>query len=99
LLHTRIAAELGADVIKTEYTGDPESMHRVMKSCPIPILVLGGSRTGSDVQILNAVASIMQAGAAGVFFGRNVFQAKNIPGLMERIHAVLRRGYIEKRGR
>jgi DhnA family fructose-bisphosphate aldolase class Ia len=40
----------------------------------------------------------MRAGAAGVFFGRNVFQAKNIPGLMERIHAVLR-GQTGKRGR
>jgi len=99
LLHTRIAAELGADVIKTEYTGDPESMHRVVESCPIPILVLGGSRTGSDAEILNVVAGIMQAGAAGVFFGRNVFQANDIPGLMERIHAVLRGGKVDKRGR
>lgn len=98
LLHTRIAAELGADVIKTEYTGDPESMHRVIDSCPIPILVLGGSRSGSDQEVLDVVRSIMRAGAAGVFFGRNVFQAKNIPELMERIHAVLR-GQTGKRGR
>lgn len=99
LLHTRIAAELGADVIKTEYTGDPESMRRVIDSCPIPILVLGGSRTGSDAEILNVVGGIMRAGAAGVFFGRNVFQAKNIPGLMKRIHAVLRGSQVKKRGR
>lgn len=99
LLHTRVAAELGADVIKTEYTGDRESMHRVIESCPIPVLVLGGSRTGSDAAILNVVAGIMQAGAAGVFFGRNVFQAKNIPGLMERLHAVLRGRQVERRGR
>jgi len=99
LLHTRMAAELGADVIKTEYTGDPESMHRVVKSCPIPILVLGGSRTGGDAEILAVVAGVMQAGAAGVFFGRNVFQAKNISGLMERIHAALRGGQVERRRR
>lgn len=99
LLHTRIAAELGADVIKTEYTGDPGSMRRVVESCPIPILVLGGSRTGSDAEILNVVAGITRAGAAGVFFGRNVFQAKDISGLMERIHAVLRGGQLEKKRR
>jgi DhnA family fructose-bisphosphate aldolase class Ia len=98
LLHTRIAAELGADVIKTEYTGNPESMRRVVGSCPIPILVLGGSRSGSDQEVLDVVRSIMRAGAAGVFFGRNVFQAKNIPGLMEQIHTVLR-GQAGKRGR
>lgn len=98
LLHTRMAAELGADLIKTEYTGDSESMRKVIDSCPIPILVLGGSRSGTDQQVLNVVRSIMRAGAAGVFFGRNVFQAKNIPGLMERIHAELR-GQTGKRGR
>ena len=98
LLHTRIAAELGADAIKTEYTGDPETMHRVIDSCPIPVLVLGGSRSGTDHEVLNVVRSIMRAGAAGVFFGRNIFQAKNIPGLMERIHLVLR-APAGKRGR
>jgi DhnA family fructose-bisphosphate aldolase class Ia len=40
----------------------------------------------------------MQAGAAGVFFGRNVFQTKNIPALMERIHIALK-GKRAKRGR
>ena len=98
LLHTRIAAELGADVIKTDYTGDPETMRRVIASCPIPILVLGGSRSRTDHDVLSVVRSIMRAGAAGVFFGRNVFQAKNIPGLMERIHLVLR-DPAGKRGR
>ena len=98
LLHTRIAAELGADVIKTENTGDPESMRRVVDSCPIPILVLGGSRSDSDADVLSVVSDIVQAGAAGVFFGRNVFQAKNIQALMERIHLALR-GKRAKRGR
>lgn len=90
MLHTRIAAELGADVIKTEYCGDPKTMRAVVDACPIPILVLGGSRTGSDQEVLDVVDSIMQAGAAGVFFGRNVFQARNIPELMGRIHLALR---------
>ena len=88
-LHTRIAAELGADLIKTEYSGDPESMRTVVEACPIPILVLGGSRTGSDQEVLDAVRNIMQAGAAGVFFGRNVFQSENISELLQRIHHVL----------
>lgn len=91
MLHTRIAAELGADVIKTEYSGDPKSMRTVVDACPIPILVLGGSRTGSDQEVLEVVDSIMRAGAAGVFFGRNVFQARNIPELLGRIHLSLRK--------
>ena len=74
-LHTRIAAEIGADVIKTEYTGDPVSMAEVVKTCPIPILVLGGARQGSDAEALEIVQGATTAGAAGVFFGRNVFQS------------------------
>jgi DhnA family fructose-bisphosphate aldolase class Ia len=89
-LHTRIASELGADAIKTEYSGNPETMREVVAACPVPILVLGGTRTNSDDEICALVRSIMQSGAAGVFFGRNIFQAENIPGLMGRIHNELR---------
>lgn len=88
-LHSRVAAELGADVVKTEYTGDSATMQEVIDACPIPILVLGGTRTGSDDDILKVTQGIVQSGAAGVFFGRNVFQAENIPNLMQRLHAVL----------
>jgi DhnA family fructose-bisphosphate aldolase class Ia len=99
MLHTRIAAELGADLIKTEYSGDPESMRAVIDACPIPILVLGGSRSGSDHDVLKVVKGIMQARAAGVFFGRNVFQANNIPVLMRKMHAELARRTTRGRDR
>jgi DhnA family fructose-bisphosphate aldolase class Ia len=89
MLHSRIAAELGADMIKTEYSGDTASMRAVVNSCPVPILVLGGSRTGSDQDVLDFVSSIVKSGAAGVFFGRNVFQADNMPVLLQRVRAVL----------
>ena len=88
-LHSRVAAELGADVIKTEYSGDPGTMRTVINACPIPILVLGGTRTGTDDDIVRVTQGTVDAGAAGVFFGRNVFQAENIPALMQRLHAVL----------
>jgi len=89
-LHSRVAAELGADVIKTEYSGDPDTMRTVIDACPIPILVLGGTRTGSDDDIVRVTQEIVRSGAAGVFFGRNVFQAENITALMQRLHAALR---------
>lgn len=88
--HSRVAAELGADVIKTDYSGDPETMRSVIEASPIPILVLGGTRTGSDDDIVQITREITNSGAAGVFFGRNVFQAENVPALMQRLHAVLR---------
>jgi DhnA family fructose-bisphosphate aldolase class Ia len=89
MLHTRMAAELGADVIKTENADDNETMRKVVSACPVPILVLGGSRTGSDEEVVNTVRGIMHSGAAGVFFGRNIFQSANMSDLLLRIHSAL----------
>ncbi len=88
-LHTRMAAELGADAVKTDYTGDPTSMRSVVEGCPIPILVLGGSRQGSDEEALDTIRDIVFAGAAGVFFGRNVFQAADMELFLQRARTVL----------
>ena len=89
MLHTRMAAELGADVIKTENAEDGETMRKVVSACPVPILVLGGSRTGSDENVVHTVRHIMHSGAGGVFFGRNIFQSENMPELLRRIHSAL----------
>jgi len=88
-LHTRMAVELGADAVKTDYTGDPVSMRSVVEGCPIPILVLGGSRQGSDRDALETVRNVVASGAAGVFFGRNVFQAADMKGFLKQARAVL----------
>jgi fructose-bisphosphate aldolase, class I len=88
-LHTRMAVELGADAVKTDYSGDPASMRLVVENCPIPILVLGGSRHASDKQALDVVREVAAAGAAGVFFGRNVFQADNISDFLKHARAAL----------
>ncbi len=87
-LHTRMAAELGADVIKTDYSGDPYSMRAVVDGCPIPILVLGGSRNAAA---LDVVRGVMEAGAAGVFFGRNIFQSDHMDEFLQQARAVLNR--------
>ena len=88
-LHTRMAMELGADAVKTDYTGDSASMRLVVEGCLIPILVLGGSRQGSDEDALAVVRGAVAAGAAGVFFGRNVFQSADMKSFLERARSVL----------
>ena len=88
-LHTRIAAELGADAVKTDYTGDPSSMKSVVEDCPIPIFVLGGSRQGSDEEALDMVRGATLAGAAGVMFGRNVFQAADMQSFLRQARSLL----------
>lgn len=87
--HTRMATELGADAVKTDYTGDPISMRFVIEGCPIPILVLGGSRQGSDEEALEVVRNVALAGAAGVFFGRNVFQAADMGLFLQQARSIL----------
>ncbi len=76
-LAARAGAELGADIIKTNFTGDVKSFKRVVEGCPVPVVVAGGPKMGSDEEILKMVRAAIDAGARGVAIGRNVFQAEN----------------------
>lgn len=73
----RLAEELGADLVKTVYTGDAKSFRDVTSSVTIPVLVAGGERMKTDREVLELVHGAMRGGAAGVSIGRNVFQHKD----------------------
>jgi len=88
-LLVRTAAEIGADLIKTEYTGDVSTFREVVKSCPIPVTSLGGPKAENDRAVLQAVRGAIEAGAAGVTFGRNVWQHRNPPGILKAIKAIV----------
>lgn len=72
-----IATDLGADIVKLDYTGHTETMRTVVESCPIPICVAGGDRTPTDDAVLALAGQILDSGVAGLSFGRNVFAAEN----------------------
>ncbi len=72
-LAARVAAELGADIVKTVYTGDVDSFREVTLGCPVPVVVAGGSRT-DDLATLQLIEGAMEGGAAGISIGRNAFQ-------------------------
>ncbi len=80
-LHTRvkegvrIACELGADMIKTFYTGS--SFHEVCEAVPIPVFALGAAKRPTEIAALQLARDAMAQGARGVVFGRNVLQAEN----------------------
>ncbi len=76
-LATRAGAELGADIVKTNFTGSVESFRRVVKGCPVPIVVAGGPKMNNDEELLKMVEMAMDAGAKGVAIGRNIFQAED----------------------
>ncbi len=71
----RMAAENGADIVKTFYSGERESFKKVIRSSYVPVLVLGGPKSHSDREFLASIREAMDAGAAGVVIGRNVWQA------------------------
>lgn len=73
----RLADELGADVVKTLYTGDVKSFRDVTSSVGIPVLVAGGAKMETESACLQLVHDAMRAGAAGISIGRNVFQARD----------------------
>jgi fructose-bisphosphate aldolase/2-amino-3,7-dideoxy-D-threo-hept-6-ulosonate synthase len=69
----RLAEELGADLVKTGYSGDPDSFEHVVESTRLPVVIAGGSK-GTDRETVEAVRGVMDAGGAGVSMGRSVFQ-------------------------
>lgn len=70
----RVGAELGADIVKTVYTGDPDSFKEVVKKCPVPIAIAGGPKAKTEKDVFEMVRGALDAGAIGVTFGRNIFQ-------------------------
>lgn len=75
-LAARVGAELGADIIKCPYTGSAESFEEVVRGCPVPVVIAGGSKL-SDEETLSMIEGAMKAGAAGLSMGRNAFQHEN----------------------
>jgi len=73
----RVGAELGADIVKVPYTGSVASFKEVVRGCPVPVVIAGGSKMGSDEDIFKMVAGALEAGATGLSIGRNAFQHKN----------------------
>lgn len=88
----RIGAELGADVVKTNYTGSPESFKEVVRGCPVPVVIAGGPKTETDEEFCRMVYDSIQAGASGVAAGRNVFQHENPTAMVKAISAIVHKG-------
>ncbi len=88
----RLGAELGADVVKTYYTGSPESFHEVTESCPVPVVMSGGPKAEKPVEFLAMVKGAMQGGALGVAVGRNVWQNQRPAVMLQAVKRVVHEG-------
>ena len=88
----RVGAELGADLIKTNYTGSPESFAEVIAGCPAPVIIAGGEKMETDAELLTVVHDACAAGAAGLSIGRNIFQHRDPAAIVRAVAAVVHDG-------
>jgi fructose-bisphosphate aldolase/2-amino-3,7-dideoxy-D-threo-hept-6-ulosonate synthase len=84
----RLAEELGADVVKTGYSGDGDSFERVTESTRLPVVIAGGSK-GTDRETVEMVRGAMDGEAAGVSMGRSIFQHDDPEGIARAVSAVV----------
>lgn len=88
----RIGAECGADIVKTVYTGDVDSFSGVVRSTPVPVVIAGGPKAGTDMEVLQMTEDAMAAGARGVTYGRNIFAHKSPEGMVAALAAIIFEG-------
>ncbi|MDQ0322231.1 DhnA family fructose-bisphosphate aldolase class Ia [Pararhizobium capsulatum DSM 1112] len=86
---TRLAREMGADIVKADPTTNPEDFHRVVEAARCPVLVRGGGKEDLSAVFAKS-AALMRQGAVGMVYGRNIYQHANpnavVRGLMAIIH-------------
>ncbi|NLN72149.1 MAG: class I fructose-bisphosphate aldolase family protein [Thermoplasmatales archaeon] len=93
----RVAAEVGADIVKCSYTGDIDSFRDVVRGTLAPVVIAGGPKMDSDYDILCMVRDSLEAGGKGVSIGRNIFQHKDVEGMTRAVSdIVLRDASVEE---
>jgi predicted phospho-2-dehydro-3-deoxyheptonate aldolase len=88
----RVAAELGADIVKVVYTGSVESFAEVVNGCTVPVVIAGGAKMDSDEDIFKMVEDALKAGAEGISIGRNAFQHKNPTKMVQVLSKMVHQG-------
>jgi len=88
----RVGVELGADLIKTQYTGSAESFRSVIAaSCEVPVFSAGGEKRDAQLALKDAAGAV-DAGARGVAFGRNIYRRRQCGEFLKLLMRVVIRG-------
>lgn len=88
-LASRIGVELGADMIKTEFSGDIDGFKEAVEGVYKPIVVLGGTKSNDTAKLLKMVRNALDSGASGIVMGRNIW-GHDKPGKMTAaLHALI----------
>jgi putative autoinducer-2 (AI-2) aldolase len=91
-LASRIAAELGASIVKTYFCKDFE---KVIETCPVPVVIAGGKKL-PEMEAIQMAYDAIQTGAAGVDMGRNIFQSSDPVGMIKAVGAVVHKKFNPK---
>jgi len=86
-LSCRIAAELGARVVKTYWCSD--GFEKVVNGCPVPIVMAGGPKCETELEVLEFVYDGIQKGAIGINLGRNVWQNEHPVAMIQALRAIV----------
>jgi 3-hydroxy-5-phosphonooxypentane-2,4-dione thiolase len=92
-LACRIAAEIGAHLVKTYYC---EGFSRVVDGCPVPLVVAGGPKLNTEADVFQLVHNAVEEGAVGVDMGRNIWQNDNPVAVIKAINAIVHEGATTK---
>ncbi len=92
-LSCRICAELGARVVKTYWCRD---FDKVTESCPVPIVIAGGPKCETELEVLQFVHDGIQRGAIGINLGRNVWQHPHPVPMMRALYSVIHKNKTPK---
>jgi DhnA family fructose-bisphosphate aldolase class Ia len=85
--------ELGVDIVKTFYTGSAETFAQVVEmAVPALVVAAGGPRLETDGDVLRMAYDVVQAGADGITFGRNIWQSDDVTGIIGALKHILHAG-------
>ena len=88
---TRLATEMGADIIKADPTSDPQDFHRVIEAARVPVLARGGGKEDLRL-VLEKSAALVAQGAKGLVYGRNIYQHANPKAVVTALMAIIHQG-------
>ncbi|MFB5189562.1 class I fructose-bisphosphate aldolase [Alicyclobacillus fastidiosus] len=85
----RLGAELGVDIVKTHYTGDPDSFSKVVAATPAKVVVAGGDSGGNLTGAFQMVRDVLDVGGAGITFGRFVWSNSHPKAVVSALRAIV----------
>ena len=85
-LACRMAAEFGAHLVKTYYC---ENFEKVVTACPVPVIIAGGPKLATELDVFNLTYDALQAGASGVDMGRNIWQNDHPVAMIKAVRAIV----------